>query len=73
VAGNGYDIWGANGGSDTPVNAPEPIAQALSYATQPANAVYQGNLSVMAAESSGLIPLLMSTPASSVPISPRMG
>lgn len=38
-AGFNGDVWGPNGGSATPVNAPEPVLQALSYATVAANRI----------------------------------
>lgn len=73
MAGNGYDQWGATGGGIAAVNAPEPLAQALSYAQQPQNALYTANFSVMAALSSGAVLLQMNTPASQVPTTPTMG
>lgn len=35
MAGSFGDKWGANGGSDTPVNAPAPVMQELSSCLLP--------------------------------------
>jgi hypothetical protein len=73
VAGMGGDTWGANGGDVTADDTRPPILTTLSYAQQPANAQYQGNASVMSAESNTALPLTMQTPAYLVPTTPKVG
>lgn len=72
AAGMGGDRWGAFGGDGTnAVSTPAPVGQALSNATQPENAVFAANQSVMAALAQGAI--TQSTPAFQVPTTPHMG
>jgi hypothetical protein len=72
VAGNGFDQWGATGGGITAPNMVAPLGQALSNASQPENAVYFANQSVMATLAKGLT-INQNTPAYQVPTSPHMG
>jgi len=72
AAGMGGDRWGAFGGDGTfAVSAPTPVGQNLSNATQPENAVYAANQSVMAALAKGVI--TQNTPAYQVPNTTHMG
>jgi hypothetical protein len=72
AAGMGGDRWGAFGGDGTfAVSAPTPVGQNLSNASQPENAVYAANQSVMAALAQGRI--TQGTPAYQVPTTPHMG
>jgi PASTA domain-containing protein len=72
IAGMGGDRWGAFGGDGVnAVSTPTPIGQSLSNSTQPENAVYAANQSVMAALALGAI--TQNTPAYQVPTSPHMG
>lgn len=73
TAGMGGDQWGANGGDSAADNTRNAIITALSAAQQPANATYQGNLSVLAAEANSALPLTMQTPAYLVPTTPTVG
>jgi hypothetical protein len=75
----GGDTWGSTGGGGISSQAPEPLGQALAYATQQNNAVVQGNQSVLATLATGAInstslaPTTQNTPATSVPTTPTMG
>lgn len=75
-AGFGGDIWGSAGGSATQVNAPEPLAESLSYAEQTINQSDDpqglGRFSVASAMSTTA--LSNSGPQSNVPTgTPNMG
>ena len=72
AAGMGGDRWGAFGGDGTfSPSMPTPVGQNLSNATQPENAVFAANQSVMAALAQCRI--TQNTPAFQVPTLPRMG
>jgi PASTA domain len=72
VAGMGGDRWGAFGGDGiNATSTPAPVGQNLSNATQPENAVYNANQSVMATLARGAI--TQNTPAYQVPTTPHMG
>jgi hypothetical protein len=68
--------WGSAGGSATQVNAPEPLAEALSYSEQTINqsADPQGLGRFSVADQMGRAKLLASGPESAVPTgTPNMG
>jgi hypothetical protein len=72
TAGMGGDVWGSTGGGQISSQAPEPVGQALAYATQQNNAVAFANQSVLAAMATGTS-ITQNTPATSVPTTPAMG
>jgi hypothetical protein len=71
-AGFGGNIWGASGGSATPINASTPLTASMSTGSKPANAIDAvPSLSIMSQASTAALPL--STPVCTVPSSPLVG
>lgn len=84
TAGTGGDVWGTTGGSNDVNGTPPQIGQTLAYAQHKANAIVQGNQSVLSALSTGaqisqgaaivpVAPIIQATPDTSVPTTPQVG
>lgn len=84
TAGTGGDVWGSSGGSNGVNATPPQIGQTLAYAQHKANAIVQGNQSVLSALATGaqisqgaaivpVAPINQNTPDTSVPTTPQAG
>lgn len=84
TAGMGGDVWGTTGGSNVVNAAPPSIGQTLATAQHQANAIVQGNQSVLSSLATGarisqgaavvpVAPIIQATPDTSVPTTPTAG